>query len=59
MQIDQRECQHAACTCTIQSSQTYCSDACAGNAKSAEHPATCDCGHPGCGATVAQSLYEG
>ena len=55
MQVDQHKCEHEACTCTVGSKETYCSDACAASAQSAEHPGTCDCGHPGCGASAAQT----
>lgn len=55
MIVDQSSetCAHKGCTCEVPPGQTYCSPHCA-NAATAQVPesgvASCQCGHPQCGA---------
>ena len=54
------KCAHAACTCTIESDELYCSDYCI-EQEGTDHAAThheCDCGHPECAhATVVPGPF--
>jgi len=51
-------CAHAACRCTVEPGQVYCSPHCANaaNAMPEHEEARCACGHPGCGAAEERTI---
>lgn len=59
MEVDQRKCQHVACTCRVPLHESYCSDACAVDAVEATHSASCQCAHADCESTAKPALAEG
>lgn len=47
-----QKCKHTLCNCTVADGKSYCSQICEDAKKQSATEIACQCGHPGCRASV-------